>query len=384
MTHDDRCGHRPRQSEERIVPIVSRIYPVQRIREALAYLGEGRHIGKVVISHTAEGMVDRTEQCIQRLVEQKQRAEAEQARSLSIVVNPDRDGGRGVDPLLEGIAIIGMSGQFPIAPTVADFWANVARGQDCTSEIPPSRWPLDHFYDPDPKAPGKTYSKWMGVLEDIDKFDPLFFSISPAEAELMDPSNACSWTTAGTALKTPASARVPVGHTVRRVRRLCAQRLRPVHRHGGYERPGPAGRGDLHIGHLLAAAGVSGLIKVLRALKHKMLSPTINFETLNEHINLEDSPLYINTELKPWAGTAPCRGVDLWLQWPRCPSRHRGVHARARAGRCPRGTQPSGAVAPLGPVGGAPRRLCGRDTGLHRGQARVGPGGYDIHVTGGS
>jgi hypothetical protein len=35
----------------------------------------------VVISHTPEGMVDRTEQCIQRLVEQKQRAEAEQAEA---------------------------------------------------------------------------------------------------------------------------------------------------------------------------------------------------------------------------------------------------------------------------------------------------------------
>jgi len=79
--------------EEGIVPIISRVYPVQRIREALAYMGEGRHIGKVVISHTSEGMVDRTEQCIQRLVEQKQRAEADQTHSLSIVVNPDRDGG---------------------------------------------------------------------------------------------------------------------------------------------------------------------------------------------------------------------------------------------------------------------------------------------------
>jgi polyketide synthase PksN len=40
------------------------------------------------------------------------------------------------------------------------------------------------------------------------------------------------------------------------------------------------------------------------ALKHRMLTPTINFETLNEHIHLEDSPFYINTELKPWVGTA--------------------------------------------------------------------------------
>jgi hypothetical protein len=69
--------------EEGIVPIISRVYPVQRIREALAYVGEGRHIGKVVISHTPEGMVDRTEQCIQRLVEQKQRADAEQAHSFT-------------------------------------------------------------------------------------------------------------------------------------------------------------------------------------------------------------------------------------------------------------------------------------------------------------
>jgi hypothetical protein len=138
--------------EERIVPIISRVYSVQRIREALAYVGEGRHIGKVVISHTAEDMIDRTEQCIQRLVEQKRRAEAERARFPSVVVIPDRDEARGVDPRLEGIAIIGIAGQFPMAPTVADFWENVARGRDCISEIPLSRWPLDRFYDPDPST----------------------------------------------------------------------------------------------------------------------------------------------------------------------------------------------------------------------------------------
>jgi Beta-ketoacyl synthase, N-terminal domain len=64
-----------------------------------------------------------------------------------------------------------------MAPTVTDFWANVARGQDRISEMPSSRRPRDHFYEPDPKAPGKTYSKWMGVLEDFDKFDPHFFSL---------------------------------------------------------------------------------------------------------------------------------------------------------------------------------------------------------------
>jgi acyl transferase domain-containing protein len=58
------------------------------------------------------------------------------------------------------------------------------------------------------------------------------------------------------------------------------------------------------LGHLLAAAGVSGLIKALVALKHRMLPPTINFATLNDHIILADSPFYLNTELRPWPGAA--------------------------------------------------------------------------------
>ncbi|WP_033576304.1 FkbM family methyltransferase [Dickeya chrysanthemi] len=87
----------------------------------------------------------------------------------------------------QAIAIVGMSGQFPKAKNLQQFWNNLSKGEDCISEVPPERWAIDDFFDRNRKTPGKTYSKWMGVLEDADKFDPLFFNLSPREAEMMDP-----------------------------------------------------------------------------------------------------------------------------------------------------------------------------------------------------
>jgi acyl transferase domain-containing protein/enoyl-CoA hydratase/carnithine racemase/aryl carrier-like protein/SAM-dependent methyltransferase len=86
-----------------------------------------------------------------------------------------------------GIAIVGMAGRFPQAPDISSFWENLLAGRDCVQEIPASRWKIDDFYDPDRRSPGKTVCRRMGALDDIDAFDSLFFGISPAEAELMDP-----------------------------------------------------------------------------------------------------------------------------------------------------------------------------------------------------
>lgn len=87
----------------------------------------------------------------------------------------------------DAIAVIGMAGQFPQAKNLAEFWENIANGKNCVSEIASDRWKLADFYDPDRNAANKTYCKSMGALEDIDRFDPLFFHISPSEAEFMDP-----------------------------------------------------------------------------------------------------------------------------------------------------------------------------------------------------
>jgi acyl transferase domain-containing protein len=55
-----------------------------------------------------------------------------------------------------------------------------------------------------------------------------------------------------------------------------------------------------NIGHLDAAAGVAGLIKIVLALQNKKIPSNSNFETPNENINLMDSPFYINNEPLDW------------------------------------------------------------------------------------
>jgi acyl transferase domain-containing protein/enoyl-CoA hydratase/carnithine racemase/NAD(P)-dependent dehydrogenase (short-subunit alcohol dehydrogenase family)/acyl carrier protein len=87
----------------------------------------------------------------------------------------------------QSIAVVGMAGQFPEAKTLEEFWSNLAEGKNCITRIPARRWDVDAYYQPGVPVPGKTNSQWLGALEEYDLFDPLFFNISPTEAENMDP-----------------------------------------------------------------------------------------------------------------------------------------------------------------------------------------------------
>ncbi|MDF5719564.1 MAG: beta-ketoacyl synthase N-terminal-like domain-containing protein [Rhizonema sp. PD37] len=55
-----------------------------------------------------------------------------------------------------------------------------------------------------------------------------------------------------------------------------------------------------NIGHLDTAAGVAGLIKTVLALQHKMLPPSLHFETPSPKIDFANSPFYVNTTLSEW------------------------------------------------------------------------------------
>ncbi|MDZ8051398.1 MAG: SDR family NAD(P)-dependent oxidoreductase [Aulosira sp. ZfuVER01] len=55
-----------------------------------------------------------------------------------------------------------------------------------------------------------------------------------------------------------------------------------------------------NIGHLDTAAGVTGLIKTVQALKHQSIPPSLHFETPNPKIDFANSPFYVNHKLTEW------------------------------------------------------------------------------------
>lgn len=93
-------------------------------------------------------------------------------------INPDLIGEKD-------IAVIGMSGRFPMSEDLEEFWKNLKNGIECVT----------HFTDEDLIASGidpsllsdNHYIKAAPVLKDVDKFDAAFFGYSPKEAEIMDP-----------------------------------------------------------------------------------------------------------------------------------------------------------------------------------------------------
>lgn len=84
------------------------------------------------------------------------------------------------------IAIVGASGRFPRSENLDQFWENLAAGKNLISEVPSDRFNIEDYFG-DPHTGNRMNTRYGGFIDDIDKFDPLFFNISPREAALMDP-----------------------------------------------------------------------------------------------------------------------------------------------------------------------------------------------------
>nr|ARR97036.1 SphC [Herpetosiphon sp. B060] len=90
-------------------------------------------------------------------------------------------------PKNQPIAVIGMSGRFPQADDLNEFWELLRSGTSAISEIPSDRWNWQEYHGDSRLDSSKTSVKWGGFLRDIAGFDAAFFNISPTEAQLMDP-----------------------------------------------------------------------------------------------------------------------------------------------------------------------------------------------------
>lgn len=85
------------------------------------------------------------------------------------------------------VAIIGQAGIFARAANLREYWQNILDKIDGITEVPPTHWSIEEYYDPDPNAPDKTYCKHGGFIPEID-FNPLEFGMPPNILEVTDVS----------------------------------------------------------------------------------------------------------------------------------------------------------------------------------------------------
>jgi malonyl CoA-acyl carrier protein transacylase len=87
--------------------------------------------------------------------------------------------------------------------------------------------------------------------------------------------------------------------------------LKTVFEASGAEKRGCAvGSVKTMIGHSKATAGLASIIKVAKALHHKVLPPTMGVTVPNPSCNFENSPFYINSEARPWLNPSAVRGLE--------------------------------------------------------------------------
>src|ERR1044071_10293282 len=64
------------------------------------------------------------------------------------------------------VAIVGLGAILPDAPNVSTLWDNIKTGRYSVTDVESDRWDPKLYYDPDPKAPDKTYSKIGGWVRE--------------------------------------------------------------------------------------------------------------------------------------------------------------------------------------------------------------------------
>ena len=84
------------------------------------------------------------------------------------------------------VAIVGLSGIFPEAHNIEEFWRNIITNKNSITEVPDTRWNKDLYYRPDSKDTDYVGSKWGGFIPTMD-FDPVEFGMTPQSLASIEP-----------------------------------------------------------------------------------------------------------------------------------------------------------------------------------------------------
>jgi acyl transferase domain-containing protein/NADP-dependent 3-hydroxy acid dehydrogenase YdfG len=109
---------------------------------------------------------------------------------------------------LEPIAVTGVSALFPGSTDAAGFWRDILAGTDLIREVPETHWRIADYYDADPQAPDRIYSKRGAFLPPIP-FNPLAYGIPPNVLPATDCAQILALIVAERALKDATGGRFP-------------------------------------------------------------------------------------------------------------------------------------------------------------------------------
>jgi len=87
----------------------------------------------------------------------------------------------------KAVAVVGLGAIMPDAVDAPEFWKNIKEARYSITDVPADRWREDLYFDPDPKATDKTYSKIGGWVRNYN-FEPLKWGIPipPSVLSVMD------------------------------------------------------------------------------------------------------------------------------------------------------------------------------------------------------
>jgi acyl transferase domain-containing protein len=83
------------------------------------------------------------------------------------------------------VAVVGVGALYPGSSNTTGFWRDILTGRDLVTEVPPTHWLIDDYFDPDPAAIDKIYAKRGAFLQPVD-FNPLEFAIPPTNLPSID------------------------------------------------------------------------------------------------------------------------------------------------------------------------------------------------------